>query len=77
MLYNLKLQLKSQVTCLPKWSATTSLRQRSMPVPNLKARNVFHIVCFALYQLGRSIALNPRRFPSGRTAVNTGENEAE
>jgi hypothetical protein len=40
-----------------------------MPVPNLKTRDVLHVVRFALYQLGRSITLDPRCFPSARTII--------
>jgi len=42
---------------------------RSMPVPNLKACDVLHIVLIALDQLGSSVTLNSRRLPPTHTIV--------
>jgi hypothetical protein len=47
----------------------TILDLPSMPVPNLKTRDVFYVVCFAFYQLGRSITLDPRCFPSAGAII--------
>jgi len=49
----------------------TILDLPSMPVPNLKSRDVFYVVRFALDQLGRSITFDPRCFPSARTIIDT------
>ena len=51
-----------------------------MPVSNLKTRDIFYVVRFALDKRGRSITLDPRCFPSGRAVVSieqTKQNELE
>jgi len=50
---------------------------RSMPVPDLETCDVFHIVCLALDQLGGSIALDPRRFPSGSNTFSSEKQSLE